>query len=302
MSRVAAAQPIAPHRRPLRPGVTGALFATPALALIMLVIIYPLTYAVWASFTNLRLTTPRSKFVGFDTYASALGNEIFHDALGVTLVFLAVAIFIEFVLGFLLAMSFWRMKRTWPLLRSLLLLPIMVTPVTAGLVWKLMLNHDFGLLAQLGEMLGAGRVLWLSDPTLAMVSIILMDVWQWTPFMFLVLLAGLESLPAEPFESAAVDGASPMLTLRRVTLPLMRRVIAIALVFRLMFALATFDTVFVLTRGGPARATDLVTLYIYREGFINLNISYASAVSFLLLIVVLVIVLGFFRRSLSHVG
>jgi multiple sugar transport system permease protein len=126
-----------------------------------------------------------------------------------------------------------------------------------------------------------------------------MDVWQWTPFMFLVLLAGLESLPREPFESAEVDGASWWQTLTLVTLPMLRRVATVAIVFRLMFAIATFDSVFVLTKGGPARATDIITLFIHREGFVNLNISFASAVSFLLLIVVLAVVTLLFRRSLA---
>jgi multiple sugar transport system permease protein len=163
-----------------------------------------------------------------------------------------------------------------------------------------MLNSDFGILTAAADAMGLGRVLWLSDPVLARVSIILMDGWQWTPFMFLILLAGLESLPREPFESAEVDGARWHQTLFLVTLPLLKRILTIAVVFRLMFAVATFDTVFVLTKGGPARATDLISLLIHREGLVNLNIAFAAALSFLLLIAVLATVTALFRKSLVH--
>jgi multiple sugar transport system permease protein len=278
----------------------GSALLAPAFCFIMLIVIYPLLYAVWASFTNLRLTRPVSDFVWFDTYAAALSSPIVHDSVGVTIVFLLASVAIELVLGLALALSFHRMKRSHPVLRSLLLLPMMVTPVSVGLIWKLMLNSDFGVLTAAAQALGFGRVLWLSDPVLARISVIVMDVWQWTPFMFLILLAGLESLPREPFESAEVDGARWHHTLFLVTLPLLRRILAIALVFRLMFAVATFDTVFVLTKGGPARATDLISLLIHREGLVHLNIAFAAALSFLLLIVVLATVTILFRRSIAH--
>jgi multiple sugar transport system permease protein len=280
-------------RRRARESLLGAAFVGPAFCYIMLIVIYPLLYSLWASFTNLRLTSPITNFVGLDTYAQALKSEIFRDSLVVTALFLLAAVVVEFVLGFALAYSFSRMERTHPVMRALLLLPVMATPVSVGLIWKLMLNSDFGILS------GGGNILWLSDPTLAVLSIVIMDVWQWTPFMFLILLAGLEGLPKEPLEAAQVDGAGQWQTLFRVILPLMRRIIVIAVVFRLMFAIATFDTVYVLTKGGPARATDLISLFIHREGFVNLNIASASAISFLVLIAVLAITTILFKRDLA---
>ena len=285
--------------RRTRENLLGAAFVGPAFCYIMLIVIYPLCYSLWASFTNLRLTSPITSFVGLDTYAQALGSEIFRDSLLVTALFLFASVILEFVLGFALAYSFSRMKRTHPVMRALLLLPVMATPVSVGLIWKLMLNSDFGILAGWGQIFGGDNILWLSDPALAVLSIVIMDVWQWTPFMFLILLAGLEGLPKEPFEAAEVDGANRWQVLIRVTLPLMRRIIAIAVVFRLMFAIATFDTVYVLTKGGPARATDLITLFIQREGFVNLNIASASAISFLVLIAVLAVTTLLFKRDLA---
>lgn len=282
-----------------RDNLIGAAFVGPGFLYILLIVIYPLCFSLWASFTNMRLTSPIHKFVGLDTYSQALGNGIFQDSLVVSGLFLVTVVLVEFTLGFALAFSFSRMRNTHPIMRALLLLPVMATPVSVGLIWKLMLNSDFGIVTDWGEVLGLGRILWLSDPALAFLSIVIMDVWQWTPFMFLILLAGLEGLPKEPFESAEVDGASALQMLFWVTLPLMKRIIVIAIVFRLMFAIATFDTVYVLTKGGPARATDLVTLFIQREGFVNLNIALASAVSFLVLIVVLVTTTILFKRELS---
>src|SRR5687767_6723637 len=142
-----------------RGNLKGAFFVGPAFCYILLVVIYPLFYSLWASFTNMRLTSPLTSFVGLDTYAQALSSEIFQDSLGVTALFLASVVVLEFILGFALAYSFSRMTGTHPAMRALLLLPVMATPVSVGLIWKLMLNSDFGILA-------GGGILWLSDPQL----------------------------------------------------------------------------------------------------------------------------------------
>jgi len=283
-----------------KPGVVGGLFLGPAIIYLFLIVIYPMCYSLWASFTDFRLTTQVWSFTGFGTYASALGNSIFRESLILTVIFLFSVVTIEFILGFALAYSFNRMRQTSPVMRSLIILPLMATPVTVGLIWKLMLNSDFGIITILSSKLGFGDLLWLSNTTLAMVSILIMDCWHWMPFMFLVLLAGMDGLPKEPFESAAVDGAGQWFTLFHVTIPLMRRVIIISLIFRLMFAVATFDSVFVLTKGGPARATDIIALYLFRTAFRNMNISFASAVSYLLLIVIFTVVFTLFRKSMKN--
>jgi multiple sugar transport system permease protein len=278
----------------------GAAFVAPALIYLVALMVYPLGYSVWASLTNLRMTSPIVHFVGFDTYRESLANEQFHNSVVVTIIFLVASVTLETVLGFALALSFSRMRGSHPIMRALIMLPMMATPVTVGLIWKLMLNSDFGILGYVGELIGLGRILWLSEPGLALVSIIVMDIWQWTPFMFLILLAGLEGLPADLFEAARVDGAKSRQILMRITIPLMGRITVIAVAFRLMFAIATFDTVFVLTKGGPALGTDLITLFIQREGLVNLNIASASAVSFVVLAAVLIAVTLLFKRRLAH--
>lgn len=288
-----------PVSKQSRDARSGLMLLAPALAFTAALAVYPLLYSLWASFTNLRLTSPVWNYVGFETYGLSLGNDIFQHSLAVTAVFLLAAVGIEFAFGFALALSFRAMRHSHPVMRALLLLPLMATPVSVGLVWKLMLNSDFGIIVHAGSALGAGDVPWLADPTLAVVSIILMDAWQWTPFMFLILLAGLEGLPADLFEAAEIDGANRWHVLVGITLPLMAPIIGIALVFRFMFAIATFDSVFVLTKGGPALATDLITLFIQREGLMNLNVASASAASFLVLIIVFVAIRLMFRGVLA---
>lgn len=283
-----------------RTGRQGLWFFLPAAVFLTVVLIYPLVYSLYASFTNMRLTSPITRFVGLDTYALVLSSELFRSSVWLTVVFLSCAITLEFLIGFGLALSFRAMRHTHPVMRALLMLPLMATPVSVGLVWKLMLNSDFGIVAYAGQQLGFGNILWLADPFFSMVSVIAMDVWQWTPFMFLILLAGLEGLPEDVFEAAEVDGSGALDQLLHVTLPLMSRIIVIALAFRVMFAIATFDTVFVLTKGGPARATDLITLLIQREGLVNLNVALASAMSFLVLLMVTVFSAFTFKKVLAN--
>jgi multiple sugar transport system permease protein len=278
----------------------GLWFFLPAAIFLLVILIYPLAYALYASFTNMRLTSPVTRFVGLDTYAAVLSSELFRSSILVTVIFLVGAIALEFLIGFVLALSFKAMRNTHPIMRALLMLPLMATPVSVGLIWKLMLNSDFGIISYFGQQLGFGTLLWLADPVLSVVSIIIMDVWQWTPFLFLILLAGLEGLPEDVFEAAEVDGSRGLDLLFNITLPLMSRIIMVAIAFRVMFAIATFDTVFVLTKGGPARATDLITLLIQREGLVNLHVALASAMSFLVLLMITIFSVFSFKKVTAN--
>ncbi len=288
------------RRSRLSSGRQGLWFFLPAAAFLTVMLVYPLAYSLYASFTNMRMTSPVTRFVGLDTYASVLASEQFRSSILVTIVFLVAAITLEFVIGFALALSFKAMRSTHPVMRAMLMLPLMATPVSVGLIWKLMLNSDFGIVTYAGQQLGLGTQLWLADPTLAVLSIVVMDVWQWTPFIFLILLAGLEGLPEDVYEAASLDGSRGIDLLINVTLPLMSRIIVVALAFRVMFAIATFDTVFVLTKGGPARATDLITLLVQREGLVNLNVALASAMSFIVLLMVTVFSALTFKKVMSN--
>ena len=259
------------------------VLAAPTIAVLFALSIYPLVYAVKVS---LRTGAGARERWTFENFARLASDGFFHDALAHTLVYAAVALTCEFLLGLALAVLLNREMRARGLFRAALLVPLMLPPVVAGVVWRLMLNPNFG--AVNGTLRGLGvnteALTWTASPKLALLSVIAVDVWQWTPFMFLVLLAGLQAIPQEPYEAARVDGASGWQTFRHVTLPLLRPAILIALLLRTMDLLRVFDQIFILTEGGPGFATETVSLYVYRTAFRFGDFGYAAAMSFVLLV------------------
>ncbi|HEY3103725.1 MAG TPA: sugar ABC transporter permease [Pyrinomonadaceae bacterium] len=219
------------------------------------------------------------------------------SALAHTLVYAAIALTIEFLLGLGLALLLDSQIRARNIFRVLLLVPLMLAPVVVGVIWRLMLNSNFGAVNATLKSFGVNTDLltWTASPKLAMASVIIADVWQWTPFMFLILLAGLQAIPQEPYEAALVDGSSPWQTFRHVTLPLLKPAILIALLLRTMDLLRVFDHIFILTEGGPGFATETVSLYIYRTAFRFSNFGYAAAMSFVLLLITNIISLAYIR-------
>ncbi len=260
------------------------LLVAPSIAVLLALSIYPLIHAVTLSLHIGSGTSARWSPGNFVRLAS---DQFFLSALGHTLVFAAAALTIEFLIGLGLAVLLNNQFRGRGFFRAGLLVPMMLPTVVVGVIWRLMLNPNFG--AVNGTMKGAGinttSLTWTSSPYLAMLSIIAVDVWQWTPFMFLILLAGLQAIPQEPYEAALIDGSSAWQTFRHVTLPLLKPAILVALLLRTMDLLRVFDQVFILTEGGPGFATETISLYIYRTAFRFSNFGYAAAMSFVLLII-----------------
>ncbi len=220
-----------------------------------------------------------------------------------TFVFTVSAVTLEFVIGLGLAHLFYRQLRGESVLRSTLVLPMMIPPILIGLIWLFMYKKDFGIINNMLKLLSIDPITWLSKPSTAMPAIIIADVWQWTPFMFLLLLAGLKSLPVELFESARIDGASSWQIFRYVTVPLLEPIIAIAIIIRFMDAFREFDKIFQLTGGGPGVATETISLFIYRNGFRYFKMGYASALSYLTLIIIVgfsMIYIKALRRSVGR--
>jgi multiple sugar transport system permease protein len=256
--------------------------------------IYPLFYAIKVSFQTGAGESARWSSANFARLAS---DGFFLSALAHTFIYAAVALTFEFLLGLGLAVLLDRPLGGRSFFRAALLIPMMLPPVVVGVVWRLMLNPDFGAIN--GTLKGAGldtqALTWTASPVLAMASVIAVDVWQWTPFMFLVLLAGLQAIPQEPYEAALVDGSNAWQTFRHVTLPLLKPAILIALLLRTMDLLRVFDQIFILTEGGPGFATETVSLYIYRAAFRFADFSYAAAMSLVLLILTNVVSVGYIR-------
>lgn len=243
----------------------GRWFLLPGLVFLFVIDLVPLLYSAWISLYHWWLVRPRDiRFVGLANYLRLAVDPEFRRAVVVTTLFTVGAVALEFLAGLGLALLFAQPFRFLRRIRVLLLLPLFVVPVVGATMWRVIFHPELGVLNYYLQLLGLGQPAWLSDPTLALVSITLVDAWRTIPFMFLVMYAGLEVLPAELFEAAAVDGASRWQTFRYVTVPLLTFIMLLAVLIRGMDAFREFDIIFVLTGGGPGTATQTIQILNYR--------------------------------------
>jgi multiple sugar transport system permease protein len=229
-----------------------------------------------------------------------LTDTRFLDGLQITAIYTATTVVLQVVIGLVLALAFFRLVRGMGLLRVAVLLPMILAPIVVGLAWKtLLLTQLYGLVDYLAVLVGFGSTPWLTHPTWALVSVIVIHTWQWTPFAFLVFLASLYALPAEPFEAAMIDQANAWQIFRHLTLPMLRPAIFIVVILRTMIALRAFEGIFASTGGGPGTATEILNLYAYRVSFTSLNLGYGAALGSVLLGVTAATSLVFFwlRRA-----
>lgn len=276
------------------------LFVTPALVLLVLVVVGPFFYTIALSFTDFSYALPDhdGNFVGFDNYRRLVRNDpVFWGSFKTTLVFVVVSVSIEMVLGFLAALILASQLVRRRFVLTLVLVPMMLAPVAVGLIGKLLLQGEFGMLTYYLRELGlmGEQTAMLGDPKLALVAVVIMDIWQWTPFVTLVLLAGMLSLPRSPFEAAIMDGASRARILWDVTLPMMRPIIALVLLLRSIDAFKEFDKVFILTGGGPGTATELLSIYTWRVNFRDWDLGYGAVCAFMVYLVVLILCSVFYK-------
>ena len=252
------------------------LLLAPAVLIVLAVLVYPLWDGLRASLMFYRYGKPID-FVGLDNYIQLWTDDQFLNSLWVTVRFVFFSVAIETILGLALALFCLREFYGIRLLRTILIIPMVITPVVVAIVFRLIYASDAGMLTAFSEAMGGGQVQILGDPLKAFIGLVALDVWEWTPLMFLILLAGLQSLPQEPFEAARVDGAGPWRTFVDHTLPMLKPVLAIAIVLRTIDCFGTFDQVFVLTRGGPGEATRLVSIFGYDTAFKFQATGYAAA-------------------------
>lgn len=268
----------------------GLLWVAPALLVLGALSIYPMLYLVAVSLTDAH---------GFTIahYTRLFQDRAFIVAAGQTVLYAAVALALEFGLGLALALLVDSLARGRALIRVGLLAPMLLPPVVAAVIWRLIYNPAFGVLNGTLRQLGfsTANLTWTNGRTTAMLSVILVDVWEWTPFLFLLLTAGLNAIPTEPLEAARTDGASYWQTLRDVILPLLKPAILLALLLRSMDLLRIFDQIFILTQGGPGSSTETASLYIYRTAFRFSNFGYAAAMSLVGLAVTMLAARGLMR-------
>jgi multiple sugar transport system permease protein len=270
----------APSKREL---LLPFFLVAPALVVLLTLSIYPLIYSITISLQQQTASGVVWSLVHFKRLAS---DGFFQTALVHTVVYATAALTCEFLLGLGLALLLNQQIRGRELFRASLLVPMMLPTVVVGVVWRLLLHPNFGAINGTLKQIGIDTesLTWTASPRLAFLAVIAVDVWQWTPFVFLVLLAGLQAIPQEPYEAALIDGSTRWQTFRHVTLPLLKPAILVVLLLRTMDLLRVFDQVFILTEGGPGFGTEMISLYIYRTAFRFFDFGYAAAMSFVLLL------------------
>lgn len=276
-------------------------FASPSLFLIGLVIVFPLAYAFYLSLHNFDLSIgPDYEFIGLQNYSEALFQDArFWASVWNTAIIIVPALILELVLGLGIALLLNRKIRARPIITALLAIPPMVSPVMAAMAWRMMFGVKYGAINNMGLQLGLIDVYfdWFATPFLSIMAVVLVDVWHNTPFMMLVLLAGLQSIPPELYEAARADGASAWKSFWFITLPLLKFTAAVAVMIRMIDLTKLFGLIFVLTFGGPGGTTETLAFNTYLVGFNDFRMSYASALSYLIILIVLVLTLIFLRLS-----
>ena len=275
------------------------IFLVPSMTVLVLILFYPLAYSIGLSFYNYYLPVPRKTFAGLDNFRFILGDETFWEALGVTARFTAAAVAIELVLGVAVALLLEARVPFRAFVITVVLLPMTITPAVAGLLMRWMFESNWGLVNYFLSLAGVRGPGWAGDPFWALWSIIFADVWQNTPFVVIVIYAGLQTIPVEPLEAAMVDGASRVQTLTHVIFPFLRPLVLFVLIIRSMDAFRIFDQVFVMTGGGPGTATQTITFYNYVMAFRMLRMGRASALGVVTLLI-LSVVIGVWIYLLYH--
>ena len=270
----------------------------PTTLVIIAITVFPLLYSLGISFLNWDLQRPGRQFIWFKNYATALADDRLWEALGHTLIIVVIAVTLELVIGLALAYILSDKLPGKRFIIPLFILPVVMAPIIVGYTWRMLWDTQFGPINQiLGWFVGQPvNLVWLANPNSVYPAILITEIWQWTPFMFLILLAGLTAINPEIREAASIDGASAWQTIRHITLPLLQPVIVLAVIFRTLDVFKIFDIIFALTGGGPGSQTETASLYVYILGFKNFRLSYAAAVSFILLIVVAVLIAIFWQR------
>lgn len=280
------------------------LFLLPAVVVLVVTQGYPLGYSAYFSLRDWTLArSPQpGPYIGLDNYERAFDDTVFTDTVDTTIKFALAATFFEIIVGFTLAYLTVGETLWLQISRTILIMPMVIAPVAVGTMWRMMYSARAGLINHLLDQVGINGPDWLGDPSMALKSLIMVDVWEWSPFVMVIYAAALTSLPREPFRAATVDGASRWQIFRRITVPLLMPVTLLVLMFRLIDTLLTLDIVVTTTFGGPGFKTHTLSFWIYQQGLRYFNISYSAATSWIMLIGCLLVatVLLMVRQRMTH--
>ena len=274
----------------------------PIIVILILLTLIPLINIFYNSFFDIRWDDGRYiyTFIGFQNYLELPGNKFYFPGLRNTIKLAFIGVFFQMIFGFLIALGISKIKRGKSFFVSLFLLPILLPPIVIGSIWRLMYGFDFGIFNYLLSFFGVFPLDWLGNSTLAFTSIVILDVWHWTPFVVLLLLAGLESLPTDVYEAGIVDGTSGWSEIVHITFPLMIPTIIVTMVFRFILSFKVFDEIYLLTQGGPGTATEVISFSIYETFFDSDNMGLGSVMSVVSLFVIsllIIVVLNIIRRA-----
>lgn len=268
----------------------------PAIFCILATIIVPLLYSFGISFTDLNLKVQSSgNYVGLKNYITAFKDEYFRQAIWTTLKFTIVSVFFELILGFFVALLLNSIRKGREIYFSIIIVPMMISAVAVGLIWRLLLHPDLGIVNYMLSRIGIAGRAWTGDAKYALGTLIFVDVWQEMPYIVLLNLAGLVSLPREPYEAISIDGASRFQQLVHLTIPMMKPTILVATLLRFISALKAYDLVYVMTKGGPGTSTEVMGYNIYKQAYSYMNTGRASAMAYILLFMILIISIFFVR-------
>jgi multiple sugar transport system permease protein len=272
-------------------------FVVPALIVVLAVIIFPWLFTIWMSLHEWKVGSPTT-FVGLANYVRLPNDPRFVEAIGHTMLYTALSVLLPLMFGTFAAVVFHQKFPARGFLRGIFIMPMMATPVAIALVWTMMFHPQLGILNYLLSLVGLPAQVWVFHPATVIPSLVLVETWQWTPLVMLIVLGGLAAIPAEPYESAQIDGASIWQVFRYITLPLITPFLFIAAMIRMIDAVKSFDIIFAITQGGPGSASETINLYLYSVAFTYYDIGYGSAIAvvFFALIVALAAVLLHLRQ------
>jgi len=282
------------NSRPKKPLTDGAFITTllaPTMIVLFAITLYPLFYNLYLAFHSVFLSDPDAPrdFIWFDNFISIFTNELVLSSLLRSFIYTAVVVTVEFFLALAIAVFLNRAFFGKSFLIPFLIVPLMVTPVVSGLIWKYMFNGEFGIIGWILMSMGFKTFSLLSHPFWAFVGVVIQDIWHWTPFLVLLFYTGLISLPEEPFEAASIDGASSWQVFKDITVPMLRKIFLIGILLRTMDAFKIFDEIYMMTQGGPGNATETINYYVYRNTFRYFNMGEGAALALVVLVIIIII-------------
>ena len=275
------------------------VYPTPAVIALVLIVIIPVVYNLYLAFCSWTVGLGQPRFVGLANFVELVTDERVWNGIWVMAYFSGVSLFLELVLGLFIALYFNREFKGSEIVQAIYIFPFAATPVAVALIWRIMLNPDIGVMNYLLQSVGLPGSLWVSSPQTVIPALIMVDVWKWTPMITLIVLAGLKSLPQDPYEAARIDGASPLQIFWYITVPLIRPVLIAALMLRSLDNLKEFDMIYTITQGGPGIASETLYLYSYNVAFGFFKAGYGSALMIVVFLIVLIFNVVMNRLRLS---